>query len=126
LRLSRPISSCPESCSSRPWATLLPTKPQIPERRIFISTRPSSAARFDRWNLRQIGRHVVCPKGFDVHFDQADKWTAKIRPFPAAAVNDHPDSDHTAAVRSHDIECFLYPSTARHYVLGHDESFVRA
>src|ERR1044071_606969 len=105
---------------------LLPAKPQNPEMKSFISTRPSSsAARFDRWNLRQIGRQIVCRKGFNVHFDQADKRTAKIRSVPAAAVNDHPDSGHSATVRSDDIKCFLDPPTAGHYVLGHDKSFVR-
>ena len=83
------------------------------------------ASGLDRRNLRQIGRQIICLKGFDVHFDQADKRTAKIRPFPAASIDDHPDGGDNPTVRSHNLDRFLHPATARDHVFGHDESFVR-
>ncbi len=73
---------------------------------------------------RQIGRQIICLKGFDVHFDQADKRTAKIRPFPAAAIDDHPDGGDVSSVRSHNIDGLLHASAARDHVFGHDEPFV--
>jgi hypothetical protein len=98
----------------------------MPERRIFISARPSSlAARLDRGNLRQIGRQVIRLEGFDVHFDEADKRTAKVRPFPAASIDDHSDGGNLPTVRSHNLDRFLHPSAARDHVFGHNEPFVR-
>jgi hypothetical protein len=90
----------------------------IPRHHLFASG-------FDRGNFRKIGRQLICLKGFDVHFDQADKRTAKVRPFPAASIDDHPDRGNMATVRSHNLKRFLHPSAARDHILGHDEPFVR-
>src|SRR6267143_2081060 len=126
LRLSSPMSSSAESWSSIPWARVLPAKPQIPESRILIWARSISlAARLDRRNPRQIGWQIVCGKGFDVHLDQADKRTAKVRPFPSAAVDDYTDGDNIPTVRAHNIDRFLHPSAACDDVFGHDKPFVR-
>jgi len=64
-------------------------------------------------------------KGFDAHFDQADKRTAKVRPFPAAPIDNDADRHNIPTVRSDNLQRFLYPSAARDHVFGHDEPFVR-
>ena len=60
-------------------------------------------------------------KIFDVHLDKADKGAAKIRPFPAAAIDDHTDPGDFTAVRAHNIDGFLHPSAPRDDIFGHDE-----
>jgi hypothetical protein len=83
------------------------------------------ASGFDRGNFREISRQIICLKSFDVHLDQADKRTAKVRPFSAASIDDHPDRSNIPTVRSHNVDGFLHPSAARDHILGHDEPFVR-
>lgn len=106
---------------------VLPAKPQIPERRIFIPTGAFSfAAGFDRGNPGEISRQIISGKIFDVHFDEADEGTAKIGPFPAAAVDDDGDGDDPAAMGADDVDGFLDPSTAGHDIFGDNESLVRS
>src|ERR1700752_4039539 len=110
-----------ESLSSRPWAILLPAKPQIPEIRIFIPACSCSlAAWFDSGSSGQVGRQIIRFEGFHVHFDQADKRTAKIGPLPAASIHDYANGGNNPAARAHNIECFLHPSAPGHDIFGHD------
>ncbi len=73
---------------------------------------------------RQISRQIICLKSFDVHFDQADKRAAKIRPFPAASIDDHPDGGHIPSVRPHNLHGLLHAAAAGDHIFGHDEPFV--
>jgi hypothetical protein len=82
-------------------------------------------AGFDGWDFREVGRQLVCGKGFHVQFHQADKGTTKIRFGLAAPVENDADCGNNPAVPTNDVDCFLDASTARYDIFSNDEFFIR-
>src|SRR5207244_10094426 len=91
---------------------------QVLSRRLF-------AAGFDCRDFREIGREIVRGKGLNIHFNQADKGTAKIRFRLAAEVNNHAYRRDGRVVRSNDVDRFLDASASGHHIFDDDESFIR-
>jgi len=83
------------------------------------------AAGFYRRNGSKIRWNVIDWKCFDVHFHEAHERTAVVRSLPAAAIDDHTDTDDLAAVRTDDIHRFLDPAAASYDIFGNDEPLVR-
>ena len=75
--------------------------------------------------MGEVRRQLIRGKRFDVHFDEADKGTTEIGMLSAAAIDDHADRRHDAAVRADDVDRFLDASAASDDVFGDDETFVR-
>src|SRR5438874_7269067 len=119
------MSSKAELCSRKPRARLLPTKPQTPESRIFIPKRSSLATGFYRGDLGQICRKIIGREVFHIHFNQTNKGTAKIRPFPTAAVDDNTNSHYSAAFGMDDIDGFLDSTPTCDHIFSHNEPFAR-
>lgn len=83
------------------------------------------ASWFYRGNASQIRRNVLRLEGFHIHLNKTDKGAAVIGPPAPAAIDDDSDADDPAAVRAHNVNCFLDPSAARNDILRDDEPFVR-
>src|SRR5205823_6755425 len=84
------------------------------------------AAGFNCGNRSQIRRKLIGRESFDFHLNQTHERTAKIRMLTAAAVYDHPDSGHDSAIRPHNSDRFLHPTSPRDHVFRDDEPLIFA
>ena len=80
-------------------------------------------SRFDRGERREISWNVIRIERFDVHFNQADEGTIKVWPIAAAAIHDHADSNHIAAVLADDVDRLLNAASACDHIFRDYEPF---
>ncbi len=79
------------------------------------------AAGLNHGHRSEIGWNSIGFECLNVHFYEAHKWAAKIRPIATAAIDEHADGRNDPAVIAHDIDGLLDSSAARHDVLCDDE-----
>jgi hypothetical protein len=100
---------------------VLPTNPQTPEIKIFISF----ASRFYRRNASKIFRQIVRRESLNVHFDQADERAGEVGALAAAAVDDDANATYLAAMGPNNVHSFMDAAAACNDVFGDDEPLVR-
>lgn len=80
------------------------------------------ASRFNGLSSGEIRRKVIRVEGFDVEFNQADEWGAKIRELSTTSVYEGGDSDDFTAARADDVEGFLNAAASGDDVFDDEET----
>jgi hypothetical protein len=80
------------------------------------------ASWFNSGNSSQVGRQFGGVEGFDVQGDEADGGDAEING-TVGAIHDHGDSDHSAAVRTNNVQGFLNATALGHHVFDDEDFF---